>query len=807
MPTEDVVFNIRARDNASSVLTHITKKMGIFHSEGLKMGLAFGAVTLGVNTAMNALSSLQGYIDDSIQKFYEFEKSMAEVATMMDSFEKQLLPEMEKGITSLSIGLGQNAVDLSRGLYQALSAGVDTGHAMEFMSAASKLAAAGLASVETTVDALTTVLNAYGMKVQQVTYVSDVMMKTVELGKLRLEDLASSLGYVVPVAAQAGISLEEITAAIASLTKQGIDAHMATRSLRQVIVNLISPSEEAKDTAISLGVAYDDLTLEARGFHGVLEMINDATEGNVALLNQLIPNVRALTAVMGLSGTQSTLFKETLDEIYNSAGTVAEKLRDVTSTQEYQSRVLTQALEAQSRALGKATSGWDIFWKKQEVWFKAGGWMGLTGVPGLAAMGNMQGLQALAGVYKDVAEAVGSLKSEVSEAWMTDFVGQLQRVESTATSMELLYSRLSVRVQTYKQDLADLQRQLDKLTASHGFQESLRYIGLALQATDEELESYNYLLNITQSVSGVTADSIRQLVMSIRQQREEIEQLNQANQELTMATRENQIKMLEIQLAAANRRGRMTRAEEEQLEALRRENLQYRIDMLRNQQEIDQIKNDGLTEDERRLNEIKRMMQEELYLIQDAYEEQVNALQRSIEYKELLISEHEQDMEIALSKSLDAWQTYYDLVYDATEDWAEDMKKLFKEVAGYTIEAAQKKATKKTMQTPSETPQEILGERSALGRYWNLRDLIKGSFQAGTSFIPETGLYLLHRGEAVVPAAENTMSGHVVNIHVEPITIYCNNETRVDVEEMNRMIGESVQAGIIRGIETEYRLR
>ena len=42
---------------------------------------------------------------------------------------------------------------------------------------------------------------------------------------------------------------------------------------------------------------------------------------------------------------------------------------------------------------------------------------------------------------------------------------------------------------------------------------------------------------------------------------------------------------------------------------------------------------------------------------------------------------------------------------------------------------------------------------------------IEGSLATGTPYIPRTGLYQLHQGEAVIPASQNTGAG------ARPITI------------------------------------
>lgn len=775
--TKGIGVEIRANDRASTTINHISRRLGVFNKQGLAMGIAFAGITMGIQAAMGALQSLKQYINESTQSFYAFEKSMAEAATMLDTMEKDLIPGMSEEITGLSIAFGQSAIDLSRGLYQALSAGVDAGKAMKFMKSATELASAGLASVETTVDALTTVLNAYGMSVENVNYVSDIMMKTVELGKLRLEDLAGTLGYVAPVAAQAGVAFTEITAAMATLTKQGINAHMAARSLRQTIVNLISPSAEAKEAMMGLSLAYDDLTLEARGLAGTLELINDASQGQVGILNQLIPNVRALSAVMGLTGAQSDMFAEGLREIEDAAGTTAEKLKDVTATKEYESRVTQELLNAQSRSLGETTSDWDLFFKKQEAMFKGGAAAGALLGPAGIAISMFKGGEVEQNMAKEMAKSFGMLKAEMEHGFIDEFAASLNRLESEGQSQAILYERLTSRIAEYKLDVEDLNNQLSKVQATHDYTEALRYIPMAL-------EEASYTNNIFE-------ESTRALVDSIRIQKTEIQDLNEANRQYSIETRTNSIETLKIQLNASGRRGRLNRTQRQRLEELRKEDLKNRIATMENQQKIDQIKDGGLTAEEKRLAIIKRRYAEEIYLINDNYNTQVHSLQRAIGYKNLLIEEHVMDQQTALNNSNLAWTTYYDTLLDETKEWSEDMKAYFKEVQGYTIG------------TGLSTAQNAIGSLP-ITKKENPHIPSWKWLEGGTPYVPSTGMYMLHRGEAVVPKNQNT--GKNININVSPITVSAEIKSDTNINHFVSKLEQAVASGLVSGVTTIARV-
>ena len=88
-------------------------------------------------------------------------------------------------------------------------------------------------------DAITTILNSYQLSASQATAVSDKLFATVKRGKLTFSELAGSIGKVSAVAAIAGLSLDELLATIATITRQGIRSDQAMTAIVGVIRTFI----------------------------------------------------------------------------------------------------------------------------------------------------------------------------------------------------------------------------------------------------------------------------------------------------------------------------------------------------------------------------------------------------------------------------------------------------------------------------------------------------------------------------------------------------------------------------------------
>jgi len=139
----------------------------------------------------------------------DFENGMAKVATIADT-SKVSLDSLKKGLLELSNQTGISVNELTEAMYQAISAGVDTVNSVEFLESAVKAAKGGFTDAATAVDALSTVLNAYGLKASEAKRIADEMMVAQNYGKTTFGEMARSIGNVIPIASALNVSTKEL---------------------------------------------------------------------------------------------------------------------------------------------------------------------------------------------------------------------------------------------------------------------------------------------------------------------------------------------------------------------------------------------------------------------------------------------------------------------------------------------------------------------------------------------------------------------------------------------------------------------
>ena len=306
------------------------------HKAGRNMAQNMGAAAFSAGRAMTMGLTLPlagiGYA--AAKAATDFDKEMRNIQSISKQSEASL-KDLGDAILDMSTDMSKttdSAANLAAGFYQIQSSGFAGADAMKVLEAAAKAGSAGLTTTEVAAKGISAALNAYGMDASQATKVSDILFRTVDIGVLTFEELTSQLGDIVSVGARAQVPLEELGAAMATLTKAGITAPEAATGIKQLLLSFISPSQEAAKVAHALGVELDYQALASKGLYGAMEDVYKATGGNIEVMAALFPNVRALNAALALTRGEMKPFASDLDALANSAGATDAAFKEQTKS-------------------------------------------------------------------------------------------------------------------------------------------------------------------------------------------------------------------------------------------------------------------------------------------------------------------------------------------------------------------------------------------------------------------------------------------------------------------------------------------
>ncbi|MBA7534480.1 hypothetical protein ES705_26728 [subsurface metagenome] len=281
-------------------------------------------ITKGAAIAVAAIgAAFVAGMTKAIVKANEFQKAMSNVATVIDTSEIST-KALTKELLRLDPALG-DTTELTNGLYQAFSAGAkDAKEAMDITVSAAKFGKAALTDTNTAVDVLTTAINAYGRESMNAEKAADIFFTTIKEGKITGEELTGTIGQSISLFASAGIELDELTSAMAAMTKVGVSANETTSQLNGIVNAFLGPSEAMASRLKDIGYESGSAFLEAEGLTGALKFMEDATKGDAAEIKKLTPNMRAMRGIMALTGEGGEAFTAILKEMEGASGAANE---------------------------------------------------------------------------------------------------------------------------------------------------------------------------------------------------------------------------------------------------------------------------------------------------------------------------------------------------------------------------------------------------------------------------------------------------------------------------------------------------
>lgn len=370
-------------------------------SAGKISGKSLGSALVGSLTKVVAAAGIGKMLGSAFTGGTALESAMAKVGTIADTA-KVPLESLSSQVLQVSGDMHISANEISEAAYQAISAGQDTGNAVAFAGKASMLAKAGFTSSASAVDILTTALNAYGKGADEVGHVSDVLLTTQNLGKTSVDELAGSMGRVIPLAAAYNVSLENLSSGLAIMTANGIATAEASTYTKSMLNELGDTSSTVgKILQQQTGKSFAELNADGKSLGDVLQVLYDSVGGNATKFAGLWSSVEAGTGALSLASSGADKFNGVLQQMQADSGATRTAYDTMTDTMAYKLDGVKTNAQNLGTALFDAVSG-----RLGEGVALAGGYLQTlsesvqqNGIAGLA--------QGLAAVFTDLTTNIG----------------------------------------------------------------------------------------------------------------------------------------------------------------------------------------------------------------------------------------------------------------------------------------------------------------------------------------------------------------------------------------------------------------
>jgi len=210
------------------------------------------------------------------KSFASFDEKMQESISIMSDVSDAERQKLEQTARDVAKSTTKSHEESANSLYYLSSAGLDAASSMEALPQVAKLSEAGAIDMAKASDYATDIMSAFGKEAKDLGEITDTMTATVSRGNTDMNQLGEAMSYVAPVASGMGVSLQETSASIQTLSNAGIKGSKAGTTLRQALSKLSNPTKKMQEKLNELGVSVKDSQGNMRDFSTILTDLKEA---------------------------------------------------------------------------------------------------------------------------------------------------------------------------------------------------------------------------------------------------------------------------------------------------------------------------------------------------------------------------------------------------------------------------------------------------------------------------------------------------------------------------------------------------
>lgn len=242
-----------------------------------KSGQLAGAAMSKLSAAIGLAAAAAGGFGLSrvIRETTDFDSALRSLqATSRASIsEMEALEEQARTLGATTMFSAKQTADAQQFLAMA---GFEVNQILGATPAVLKLATAANMDLASAADIASNVLGGMRLEVGELDRVVDVLAATTSGSNTNIGQLGQALAYAAPLAASAGISIEEAAAAIGTLSDSGLQASKAGTGLVGVIRQLSNVTDTAEAALAGYGIRISDVDITVHGLASVLDTLQKA---------------------------------------------------------------------------------------------------------------------------------------------------------------------------------------------------------------------------------------------------------------------------------------------------------------------------------------------------------------------------------------------------------------------------------------------------------------------------------------------------------------------------------------------------
>jgi TP901 family phage tail tape measure protein len=250
---------------------------------------------------------------------------------------KDSLAKIGEEANKISKETGVGAQKIAEAYYYVASSGIKGANVLKVTEMAAKGAASGMGEISDLAKLLTSAMNAYADSGLTVTKMMDVLTATIRVGKAEPAEMVTALGTILPIAEKLGLTVEDMSGALATMTLITNSTATSATYFRNVLMKLLNPTPEVVDAMDSMGISMEQihkLLKSPDGFIKTMELLGITTEKYGVTMDSIFPEMRSLLGALNYIGAGLQRLKDNTNEVKKATGDFQKHLVEMSTTME-----------------------------------------------------------------------------------------------------------------------------------------------------------------------------------------------------------------------------------------------------------------------------------------------------------------------------------------------------------------------------------------------------------------------------------------------------------------------------------------
>ena len=319
-----------------------------------KVGRQVGAISKRVAQATTA--AFIGMSTIALREFAKIETAIAQIGTRTGRSGEDIAGNFTRALSQIRRATGVEGERIADTLQKSISAGLSDGIAVELTLRGAQFEAAGLGEAAAVASTATTLMTAFGDAALSASRSVDIVARTAQIGEGDVADYASAFKSSAGLANLFGVSIDELSAALAENSKVAATVTTAGTQVEAFLRTFAGPPQKVAVAALEeVGLTFDQLreTIRTEGISGALREIEDAFGGSVEKLSQVFTRVEALQFVANVS---SEGLANSADVIRSSSSVIDDAFSNIAKTLGFRLNVIRETWADEMTRVGSRIS-------------------------------------------------------------------------------------------------------------------------------------------------------------------------------------------------------------------------------------------------------------------------------------------------------------------------------------------------------------------------------------------------------------------------------------------------------------------